>query len=120
MALFAVRIADLPVHVTVLLGEMVTVGVGLTETLCKAMFVQPFAAVPTTEKLEVDIGLTINVEVEGPPNQAYDAAPLAVKVELKPEQITVPVEEILTVGEVLTDKDCTAVFVQPELVPLTV
>jgi hypothetical protein len=45
-----VSTAELPLQTTVLLAETVTVGVGITETVLKAEFVQLFE-VPVTEKL---------------------------------------------------------------------
>lgn len=59
--------------------------------------------------------------VDGPPDQVYVLAPLAVKVAVLPEQITVLLGVIAKVGVVFTETVCMALLVQPVApVPISV
>ena len=62
----------------------------------------------------------IGLPVIAPGFQVYEVAPLAVKVELCPEQIVVLDAEAFTTGKALTVTETVFVLVQPAVVPVTV
>jgi hypothetical protein len=89
-----------------------------------AVRVQPFAPVPVTVYVVVDVGLTVIEDPVRLPgcHTKETAVPLAVIVTGLPEQTVVAVADVFTVGFGSTVTQKVAVDVQPvdEFVPLTV
>jgi hypothetical protein len=112
LAPIPVRLVLCPEQIMVLDGAMLTVGVLFTIRLYKVPAVQPLTAVPTMAKSELIKGLTTKVSVVGPLLQVYVLAPLPVKVADCPVHITLLLDVINTVGDAITDMDCTAELVQ--------
>jgi hypothetical protein len=80
----------------------------------------PFASVPTTVYALVVVGETVILLVVAPVLQAYEAAPVAVKVELDPKQMNSGAATASTVGSALTVTVTNWSTVQPLAVPETV
>lgn len=110
-----------PAQIDVLVAVAVTVGDGFTVMVRVAVAVQPFAAVPVTVYVVVVAGVTVTGDpVNDPGIHAYVDAPLAVIVEVEPEQIVAGVAVVVTVGVGFTVMVRVAVPVQPVEVPVTV
>jgi hypothetical protein len=62
-----VIVVELPEQIVVLDAVAVTVGVVLTVTSCVDVLVQPFAAVPVTVYVVVDVGETVTGEPDSDP-----------------------------------------------------
>ncbi len=95
--------------------------VGLLFTFIEMVFVskQP-EVVPVTVYIVEEKGETETEAFVAPIFQVYDVAPVAVKVEVLPEQIVVEEAVIFTVGVGLTFKLIVFVSEQPEVLPVTV
>ena len=119
VAPLAVIVADCPPQI--LVEFAVTEGGGFIVINCVAVFVHPFAAVPVTVYVVVEVGLTEILAVDPPVFQLYVFAPEAVIVVDCPLQIAVLVAEVLTVGGAeIPIATVAVVFGQPEAVPVTV
>jgi hypothetical protein len=96
-------------------------GNGLTVTVERAVFVQPFPSVPVTvyDVVELSMGVVVLAPFGKPPVHVYDIAPLAIKLAVCPTQIVG--EFTVTLGLGLTVIVDIAVFLQPfTSVPVTV
>ena len=95
------------------------VGIEFTVIVLTDVFTHPFPSVPVTVYVVVVVGENATPFVT-PPVQVYVLAPVPFKVVELPLQITEPVVVDETVGNELTVILATAVFEQPEEVPVTV
>ena len=108
-------------HNTVLLGTITTLGVAFTEILCTAEFVQlPVAEVPISEYVVLTEGLILILALVAPVFQVYVPAPPALMLSVLPLHRTVALGTIVTVGVTFTLILCTAAFVHPFVLPVTV
>jgi hypothetical protein len=76
-----------------------TVGKAFTTTITFAVFEHPFASVPVTVYVVVDVGMTLMELVFCPLLQLYVEAPEAVSVELPPEHIVAGDAVAVTLGK---------------------
>ncbi len=99
----AVKVAEVPLQISVGLIVAEIVGLGLTVKVTVCVLVHPRVVVPITEYVVVVVGVTITlVPVKAPGFHVYVDAPLAVKVELPPEQIIVGEADATMVGVEVT------------------
>jgi hypothetical protein len=100
---------------------VVTDNVLLTDTVCVAVFVHPFALVAVTVYVVVTLGDTNGEPVKLPGCQAYVVPPVALNCVEPPKQIDDGLALALTVGKAFTTIVLVAVLVQPlALVAVTV
>ena len=119
---FAVKLMVPLVQVVFGFELAVTVGNWFTVTSTVVIVdVQPVKVlVPVTVYVVVLVGLTVTVPpVNDPGIHVNEVAPLALKVELDPEQIFVGEALAVTVGLLFTVIEIVFVEVQPELSPVT-
>jgi hypothetical protein len=115
-----VSVALVPEQTAAELLVAVTVGNTLTVIVFVAVFIQPFASVPVTVYVAVDVGMKL-VAFRTPPDHTYVDAPTPVSVALVPEQTAAALLVAVTVGNALTVIVFVAVFIQPfASVPVTV
>jgi hypothetical protein len=111
----AVNVALCPLQIV---GELtVIVGREFTVTVATAVFEHP-EVVPVTVYVVVEVGETVNGFAVDPVFHEYVVPPAAVNVALCPLQIVG--ELTVIVGREFTVTVATAVFEQPEVVPVTV
>lgn len=118
----AVSVAELPIQIDDEEAVAVTVGVAPTLIVIVCTLVHPFAAVPVTVYVVVDVGVTVTVPpVIDPGIQLYVDAPVAVMEVEPPVQMVELAAVTATVGEGLTVIRRVAVAVHPFAeVPVTV
>jgi hypothetical protein len=117
----AVRLAELPTQMEGADAERLMVGVGFKskETVC--VEIQPNADAPVTVYTVVAVGVTMAaLPVNALGFHVYDAAPLAVSVELKLGQTAVGEAAAVIVGLPLIINCTVEVALQPAVVPVTV
>jgi hypothetical protein len=95
----AVSVELPPEHIVAGDAVAVTVGGAFTVTVTVAVFVHPFASVPVTVYVAVDVGVTLMELVFCPLLQLYVEAPEAVSVELPPEHIVAGDAVAVTLGK---------------------
>lgn len=119
VAPLAVRVAEFPKQTAVGVLMMLMVGLGLTiKFTVRVELHNPLN--PVTVYVVVLVGLTVTVPpVNDPGIHVNEVAPLALKVELDPEQIFVGEALAVTVGLLFTVIEIVFVEVQPELSPVT-